>query len=98
MVTEIFTKYAEWDRLANKFGVVTISRVGYERMWDAIGKEKAANMGKEGGGKTATEVADFWFKSLNTRTFLKLIELFSKYAKFFEYELESRDNREYKIT
>jgi hypothetical protein len=98
MVTEIFTKYAEWDRLANKFGAVTISKVGYERMWDAIGKEKAASMGKEGGSKTATEVADFWFKKVNTRTFLKLIELFSKYAKFFEYEIESRDEREYTIT
>ena len=23
LVSEIFTKYSEWDRLANKFGVVT---------------------------------------------------------------------------
>jgi hypothetical protein len=98
LVTEIFTKYVEWDRLTNKFGVVTISRVGYERMWDAIGKEKAASMGKEGGSKTATEVADFWFKKVDTRSFLKLIELFGKYAKFYEYELESRDEREYAIT
>jgi hypothetical protein len=54
-------------------------------------------MGKEGGSRTATEAAHFWFKRLNTRTFLKLIDLFSKYSKFFEYEVESGDEREYTI-
>jgi hypothetical protein len=98
LVSEIFTKYSEWDRLANRFGVVTISRVRFQRMWDIIGKEKAARMGKEGGSKTAIEVANFWFKKVDTRSFLKLIELFAKYAKFYEYELESRDEREYTIT
>ena len=29
---------------------------------------------------------------------MNLIELFGKYAKFFEYELESRDELEYTIT
>ena len=51
-------------------------------MWETVGKEKAASIGKEGGSKAATEVAHFWFKRLNTRTFLKLIELFGKYTKF----------------
>src|SRR5579862_2759177 len=98
LVSEIFTKYAEWDRLANKFGVVTLSRGAFRGMWEIIGKEKAAGIGKEGGSKAATEVAHFWFKKLNTRTFLKLIELFAKYRKDFEYEVESGDEREYSIT
>ena len=98
LVSEIFTKYSEWDRLANKFGVVSLSKDGFRDMWETIGKEKAASMGKEGGSKAATEVAHFWFKKLNTKTFLKLIELFAKYRKDFEYEVESRDEREYTIT
>jgi hypothetical protein len=98
LVSEIFTKYSEWDRLANKFGVVTLSRGAFRGMWEIIGKEKAVSMGKEGGSRTATDVAHFWFKRLNTRTFLKLIELFGKYTRFFEYEVESKDEREYTIT
>jgi hypothetical protein len=98
LVSEIFTKYSKWDRLANKFGVVTISRGAFRGMWEIVGKEKAASIGKEGGSKAATEVGHFWFKKLNTKTFLKLIDLFSKYAKFYEYEVESRDEREYAIT
>jgi hypothetical protein len=98
LVSEIFTKYAEWDRLANKFGVVTQSRSSFRGMWEIVGKEKAVSMGKEGGSRAATEVAQFWFKRLNTRSFFKLIELFAKYTKSFEYEVESRDEREYMIT
>jgi hypothetical protein len=98
LVAEIFTKYSEWDRLANKFGVVTVSRGAFRAMWEIIGKEKAVSIGKQGGSRAATEVAHFWFKRVNTRTFFRLIELFGKYAKFFEYEVESRDGREYTIT
>ena len=98
LASEIFTKYAEWDRLANKFGVVTQSRSSFRTMWDNVGREKAVNMGKEGGSRAATEVAQFWFKRLNTRSFFKLIELFGKYTKSFEYEVESRDEREYVVT
>ena len=98
LVSEIFTKYSEWDRLANKFGVVTLSRGAFRGMWEIAGKEKAVSIGREGGSRVATEVAHFWFKRLNTGTFLNLIELFGKYTKIFEYEVESRDGREYTIT
>src|SRR5579864_4067315 len=81
LISEIFTKYSEWDRLANKFGVVTVSRGAFRAMWKTIGKEKAASIGKEGGSKAATAVAHFWFKRLNTKTFFQLIELFAKYRK-----------------
>lgn len=98
LVSEIFTRYSEWDRLANKFGVVTVSRGAFRAMWEITGKEKAVSIGREGGSRAATEVAHFWFKRLDTRTFFRLIELFGKYAKFFEYEVESRNEREYTIT
>ena len=98
LVSEIFTKYSEWDRLANKFGVVTLSRGAFRSMWEIVGKEKAVSIGREGGSKAATEVAHFWFKKLNTKTFFSLIELFSKYTKYYEYEVESRGDREYTIT
>jgi hypothetical protein len=98
LVTEIFTKYSEWDRLANKFGMVALPRGAFRGMWEVIGKEKAAGMGREAGSRTATESASFWFKKLNTQTFLKLMELFDKYTKSFEYEVESRDGRDYTIT
>jgi hypothetical protein len=98
LVSEILTKYAEWDRLANKFGMVALPRGGFRGMWEAIGKEKAASMGREAGSRIATESASFWFKKLNTTTFLKLMELFDKYTKSFTYEIESRDGREYTIT
>jgi hypothetical protein len=98
LVSEIFTKYSEWDRLANKFGMVTLPRAGFRGMWEIIGKEKAASMGREAGTRIATESASFWFKKLNTRTFLKLLELFDKYTKSFTYEIEYGDGREYTIT
>src|SRR5580704_17527621 len=67
LASEIFTKYSEWDRLANKFGMVTLLRGAFRGMWETIGKEKAASMGREAGSRTATEGASFWFKRLNTK-------------------------------
>jgi hypothetical protein len=98
LASEIFTKYAEWDRLANRFGMATTPRATFRDMWETIGKEKAASLGRQAGSRNATEGASFWFQRLNTRTFLKLIDLLAKYTKSFEYELESRDEREYTIT
>jgi len=98
LVSQIFTKYSEWDRLADKFGMVTFGGHSFRKVWEIIDEEQAISWGKEGGSKTAVETAQFWFKRLNTKTFLKLIELYSKYTKFFEYELETRDEREYAIT
>ena len=98
LVSEIFTKYSEWDRLANKFGMMTFSGNAFKKVWEIIDEEQAINWGKEGGSKTAVETARFWFKRLNTRTFFKLIELYSKYTNFFEYEFERKGERDYAIT
>ena len=98
LVSEIFTKYSEWDRFADRFGMVTFPRQGYRKMWELFNKDQVIDFGKYAGSRTASEVVQFWFKKLNTQTLLKLVALYAKYSKTYEYELGDTGGREYVIT
>ncbi len=37
LVASILTKYSQWDRYADKFGLVTITRVGLRSMIEGLG-------------------------------------------------------------
>ncbi|MFI5421006.1 MAG: hypothetical protein ACHQ1H_08570 [Nitrososphaerales archaeon] len=98
LVSEIFTKYSEWDRFADKFGMVTLPRQAFSKIWDYFTKEQAASWGKDAGRNIAPEIAQFWFKRLNAQTFLKLIALAAIYGKIYEYEVETNEWKQYTIT
>ena len=97
LVSEIFTKYSEWDRLAERFGMVTLPREAFRKLWDYLTKEQAASWGKYAGSNIAPEIAQFWFKRLNAQTFLKLIGLAAKYSNSYEFEVETVAGKEYTI-
>jgi hypothetical protein len=98
LVSEIFTKYVEWDRLSVKFGMISIPKQACRKLCEILSEEQASTWGKDVGSVTALESAQFWYKKHNTRTFLKLIELASKYSNSYQFELEKTDEREYTIT
>src|ERR1700740_2566068 len=80
LVSEIFTKYVEWDRLSVKFGMISIPKQACRKLCEILSEEQASMWGKDTGRVTALESAQFWYKKHNTRAFLKLIELASKYS------------------
>ncbi|MFQ5920211.1 MAG: hypothetical protein ACE5I4_09260, partial [Thermoplasmata archaeon] len=47
LVSSILTKYAEWDRYADRFGFVTITRNGFRTYVEAIEEEKLTEIGEE---------------------------------------------------
>ena len=97
LVTGILQKYREWDRYAEKFGFVTITRNGWRMLLEAVEDAKFAALGKEMGGQNPREMTLFWFKKLNTETFLAYLSLISRYAKTMTYELET-DGSSYTIS
>ncbi len=98
LVSEIFTKYVEWDRLSAKFGMVSMPRQAYRKLFEILSEEQANMWGKDIGRVTAPEAAQFWFKKHNIRTFLNLLELTSKYSTAYQFELDKIDGGEYTIT
>ena len=88
LVTAVLSRYAEWDRFAEKFGFVTITKGGYLAMLDAIPEEELDRLGEQIGSTNPREVTLFWFKRLGLDAFLQYLRLASKYSRTFEFEVD----------
>ncbi len=96
LVVSILTKYAEWDRFTQKFGFVTIPRVNYKRMIDAM-DEKAYMAATEDAPSTFLEMVRFWRKRIDAETVCAFCETLSKYVGTTQCEIE-HDGGKYTIT
>lgn len=97
LLTAMITKYAEWDRHAEKFGFVSLTRDGLRLILEAADDEKLSQIGKDHGKTTNKEFLMFWFKRINMESFLEGTLLWCKYAGVAEYDLET-DGRNYTVT
>jgi hypothetical protein len=88
LVSSILTKYSQWDRYAEKFGMVTITRTGLRTMIEAFDEETASRVAKEVGAHNPKEMTLFWFRKPNLDTFLSYLNIMCRYGGIGEYELE----------
>ena len=88
LISQILTKYSEWDRHAEKFGFVMITRDGFRSLIEAIPDEKLARVGEALGSANPKEMTLFWFKHLGTEQFLQYLELYCRYGRIGEYEVD----------
>ena len=97
LLTSIITKYAEWDRYAEKFGLVSLSRADSRSILEAIDDNKLSQIAKDLGKRAFKEFMLLWFKKTDIEKMLEGISLWCKYAGIAEYDLET-DGRNYTIT
>jgi hypothetical protein len=97
LLTTLITKYAEWDRFAERFGYVSVGRQGFRRMFDLLTDEALVAHGRDVGGKNAPEITRFWFGKLNLETFFSFLAVHSKYSGIYHYELVT-NGRSHTIT
>jgi hypothetical protein len=97
LIGSIFTKYAEWDRHAKKFGMVTLSDTLLISMLEVIDDAKLDELGAQLGAELPRGVMQFWFKKVNIEAFLGWMSLFSKYGGTIEYEI-GVDGKEYVLS
>src|ERR671934_1298092 len=97
LLTSIITKYAEWDRYAEKFGLVSLTRADSRSILEAIDDNKLSQIGKELGKRAFKEFLMLGFKKPDVEKVLEGISLWCKYAGIAEYDLET-DGRNYTIT
>ncbi|MFQ6013272.1 MAG: hypothetical protein ACE5LS_06475 [Thermoplasmata archaeon] len=90
LISSVLSKYAEWDRYADRFGFVTITRDGFRSFIEAIEDEKLIEIAEELGARNPREMTLFWFKRLNLETFLQYLSIYSRYGRIGEYEVETR--------
>ncbi|HYZ59096.1 MAG TPA: hypothetical protein VE544_05510 [Nitrososphaeraceae archaeon] len=97
LLTSIITKYAEWDRYAEKFGLVSLTRADSRSILEAIDDNKLSQIGIDLGKRAFKEFLMIWFKKADVEKVLEGISLWCKYAGIAEYDLET-DGRNYTIT
>jgi hypothetical protein len=96
LLTSIITKYAEWDRYAEK-GLVSLTRADSRSILESIDDNKLSQIGKDLGKRAFKEFLMIWFKKIDVEKVLEGISLWCKYAGIAEYDLET-DGRNYTIT
>ena len=97
LLTSILVKYAEWDRYAEKFGLVSLTRADSKSLLEAIDDNKLSQIGQDLGKRAFKEFIILWFKKIDVEKVLEGISLWCKYTGNAKYELET-DERNYTIT
>jgi hypothetical protein len=97
LLSSIMTKYAEWDRYNERFGVISIKRDAFRSILGAIEDDKIIRLSKEIGTQIAKQFILFWFKKTNLETYLEYMSLVCRYAEFAQYEVDT-DGTNYTMT
>lgn len=96
IIVAVLTRYAEFDRFAQKFGFVTFSKGLFRELLDAIPEERIREIATSQ-SEVIVEMVEFWHEKKDVDSVLAVIDIFSKYMRRFEYTV-SRSNRELAIT
>jgi hypothetical protein len=97
LITTIMMRYAEWDRFADRFGVVSLSSDLFSALIEGCEEKEILRIAEEFGTRLPNEAMLFWFKRINVENFLRYLSLNTQYAKLGEYELEI-DGKDYAIS
>ena len=88
LITDILSKFVEFDRYTDKFEYVSISREAFKAIVEKLDDASISKAGSEVGRRLPKEIAHFWFSTLNLETFLSFLSVFCKYAKLAQYDVK----------
>ena len=71
LITTMITKYAEWDRYAEKFGFVSLTYDSLKLILETSDDNKITQIGKDLSERTIREFLMFWFKRIGIESFLE---------------------------
>jgi hypothetical protein len=91
LISSILTKYAEWDRYVESFGFISMPRDSFKLIIDALDDETIKQIAEEIGSKMNRQFMMFIFKKMTLDTFVLQASLFSRYAGFGAYEVETNE-------
>jgi hypothetical protein len=76
----VFTKFVQWDKFAQRFGYVTVSREALASILELVDEKKLEEKARIIGAKVPREASMFWFKKTNVETFLSYLQNTCKYG------------------
>jgi hypothetical protein len=97
LLSNILTRYSEWDRYAEKFAMITLRQETIKAILEATNEETLIKKAREIGAKIPREFLMFWFKRTDLEAYIRYLELLCNYGSFARFELNT-DGRTYVIT
>ncbi len=79
VLTRILRKYVEWDRMASKFGTITITREGFIEFLAIANDEELDKLGSSF-AKRYIEGSEFWFQASDYGSLFRLFDLMAKHG------------------
>lgn len=89
LVNQIFSKYAEWDAFAEKYGFVNFPHDFYMEITDSADEERL-KMNAKVAGRHLRDYLLFIFKRADPETFLTALKLAGRYSGMGSFEIEQR--------
>ncbi len=90
LISSILTKYAEWDRYADRFGFVTVPRNGFRTLFAAVDGKKLLETGFDRRiAKSWREMSLLWFKRVNLDSYLRYLSIQMRYGRLADYEMQT---------
>jgi hypothetical protein len=88
LVKEILTRYTEWDRYAQKFGVISISGEVFRAVLEAVDPEKLQVIARDMGSRIPKEASLLVFQKTSVDTYFAGLTTLLKYGEFGEYDVK----------
>ena len=86
-ITSVLVKFDEWDRLADKFGMVTMPADVLVAILDGLDDAQIEKVARQCGASMPRAIMEFWFSRATPETFLKYLSLRSSYQHFVNHEV-----------
>ena len=90
-LVSILTRYAEFDRFAQRFGFVTVNRGLFKAIVDEMTEDRIREVATSQ-SETIDEMVEFWYGKRDVESVLAIIDVFSRYMRRFEYTVTRREN------
>jgi hypothetical protein len=97
-VSSVLAKYDEWDRLAEKFGMMSIPPDEVIALLDNLSGAQIEMTAKKCGEAVPKAIMDFWFSKTTPEAFLKYLSLRMNYQKFVNHEVITGTDGQFILT
>jgi hypothetical protein len=91
LLSSILLRFTNWDRLAERFGFISVTYELFKAMIEALPEERLMEIAQTDDARITKEAMMFWSKEINVSSFLAYLEFRCKYAGYgqFEYDMKN---------
>jgi hypothetical protein len=87
LANKALRRYVEYDVLAEKFGLITISKALLKTLFALMTEEQARELGRKSGNEAGPGFVTFWYKKFDLENTIKAIaKVTSEYGRNFSFD------------